>query len=97
LTPHLLSTDIIMYWVYIIKSKKNNSLYIGSTPDLEKRIKEHNDGKSLFTKKYKPWILVYTEGYFLKEDALYREKSLKYFGKVYAQLKRKIRNSLLSA
>lgn len=86
-----------MYWVYIIKSEKNDSLYIGSTSDLEKRIKEHNDGKSVATKRYSPWILVYSEGYFFKEDALYREKSLKYFGKVYAQLKRRIKNSLLSA
>ena len=42
-------------------------------------------------------MLVYVEGYFLKEDALYREKNLKHFGKVYAQLKRRIKNSLDSA
>ena len=86
-----------MYWVYILKSKKNNSLYIGSTSNLERRLKEHNEGKSLSTKKYMPWILVYTEGYFLEEDALHREHNLKYFGKVYAQLKRRIKNSIRSA
>jgi len=44
-----------------------------------------------------PWKFVYVEGYFLKEDALYREHNLKHFGKVYAQLKRKIKNSLSAA
>ena len=93
MTPHLLSTSF-MYWTYIIKSKQNSSLYVGSTSNLERRIKEHNEGKSRSTKKYIPWTLVYTEGYFSKEDALHREKNLKYFGKVYAQLKRRIKNSL---
>jgi len=86
-----------MYWVYIIKSKQNNSLYIGTTPNLEERIKEHNKGKSQSTKRYIPWVLIYTEGYFSKEDALLREKNLKYFGKVYAQLKRRIKKSLQGA
>jgi len=86
-----------MYWVYIIKSKKNGSLYIGSTSNLGKRIKEHNEGKSRSTKRYIPWVPVYIEGYFSKEEALLREKNLKYFGKVYSQLKRRIRNSLQNA
>lgn len=83
-----------MYWVYILKSKKNNSLYIGYTPNLQKRIKDHNEGKSFSTKKHLPWVLVYTEGYFFKEDAKNREFNLKYFGKAYGQLKRRLKNSL---
>ena len=86
-----------MYWVYIIKSKKNGSLYIGSTSNLGKRIREHNEGKSRSTKRYIPWVPIYVEGYFLEEEALLREKNLKYFGKVYSQLKRRIRKSLQSA
>ena len=87
----------MLHWVYILKSEKNSSLYIGNTSDLEIRLKRHNEGRVVSTKRYKPWILVYVEGYFLKEDALYREKNLKHFGKVYAQLKRRIKNSLDSA
>lgn len=83
-----------MYYVYIIKSRKNSQLYIGSTNNIEKRFKEHNGGKVASTKRYRPWILVYLEGYFSEADARHREKSLKYFGKVYAQLKRRIKNSL---
>ncbi|MDD5290771.1 MAG: GIY-YIG nuclease family protein [Patescibacteria group bacterium] len=86
-----------MYWVYIIKSKKNNSLYIGSTANLGQRLKDHNEGKSRSTKRYIPWVPVYVEGYFSKGDALLREKNLKYFGKAYSQLKRKIGKSLQSA
>ena len=83
-----------MHWVYIIKSDKNDELYIGSTNNLVKRLEDHNSGKSKATLRYKPWFYVYIEGYFFKEDALSREKNLKYFGKAYSQLKRRIKNSL---
>ena len=83
-----------MYWVYILKSKQNNSLYVGSTPDLKRRIKEHNEGENKSTKSYVPWTIVYAEGYFSKEDALTREHNLKYFGRAYAQLKNRIKNRL---
>ncbi len=43
-----------MYWVYILKNKNNNNLYIGSTSDLKKRIEEHNNGKNRSTKPYLP-------------------------------------------
>lgn len=62
-----------------------------------KRLAEHNTGKSRATTRYKPWFFVYIEGYFSKDDALHRERNLKYFGKVYAQLKRRIKNSLQGA
>ncbi|MEK7664116.1 MAG: GIY-YIG nuclease family protein [Patescibacteria group bacterium] len=85
-----------MYWIYILKNKKNDKLYIGSTPNLKKRIKEHNDAKSKSTKADLPWIIVYTEGYLSKQDALKREHNLKYFGKAYAKLKDRIKDSLRS-
>ena len=84
----------IMHWLYIIKSEKNGELYIGSTNDLDRRLNEHNNGKSPSTSRYKPWFYVYVEGYFLEQDALKREQNLKYYGKVYSQLKRRIKNSL---
>jgi putative endonuclease len=85
-----------MFWVYIAKNKQNN-LYIGSTSDLKRRIKEHNEGKNKSTKPYLPWVVIYLEGYFSKEDALRREHNLKYFGKAYSQLKGRIKNSLRGA
>jgi len=83
-----------MYFVYIIKSKKNDSLYIGITNEVPRRLREHNEGKTFSTKRYLPWYLVYVEGYYNKENAEDREKKLKQFGKVYSQLKRRISRSL---
>jgi predicted GIY-YIG superfamily endonuclease len=48
------------------------------------------------TKRYLPWKVVYLEGYAHEDDAKEREKQLKYFGKVYKQLKRRIKPSLQS-
>ena len=83
-----------MYFLYIIKSLKNKSLYIGYTENLNKRLKEHNNNLSFTTKKHSPWELVYYEGYKNQKDALDREKKIKQFGRVYSQLKRRINNSL---
>lgn len=88
---------INMYYVYIIKSKANGELYIGSTNNVKKRLDEHDLGKERATKKYKPWKIAYLEGYFSENDARSREHNLKYFGKVYSQLKRRIKNSLQEA
>ena len=47
------------FFVYILQSQINHSFYKGSTEDLTKRLCEHNEGKSTFTKKYVPWNLVW--------------------------------------
>ncbi len=83
-----------MYYVYLLKSKKNGSLYIGYTKNIKKRLKEHNSGVVGYTSKHKPWKLIYYESFLSLEDAKKREKSLKYFGKAYSQLKNRIKNSL---
>ncbi len=44
-----------MWFVYILKSKSSEFIYIGSTNDLERRLKEHNDLKSQSTKSYAPF------------------------------------------
>lgn len=47
-----------MKYVYILQSIKNpDRFYTGATYNLKRRFKEHNDGKSLHTKKFKPWII----------------------------------------
>ncbi len=83
-----------MYYVYIIKSKKDNSLYIGYSDNLKRRINEHNNKLSVSTKNKIPWELIYYEAYKSKSDAKYREYNLKRFAKGYAQLKKRIENSL---
>ncbi len=86
-----------MFYVYILKSLKDDKLYIGHTSDLKKRIKEHNKGKNFSTACRKPFSLVYYEAYKSQEDALTREKQLKKFKSSYGQLKKRIENSLLES
>jgi putative endonuclease len=66
-----------MYSVYVLHSKKDGKLYIGSTPDLRKRFHKHITGYVLSTKNRLPVELIYYESYFLETDALRREKFLK--------------------
>lgn len=66
------------YFVYILASKKNGTLYIGITSHLQKRIWEHkNSLVDSFTKKYKVCNLVYFEIYDNPNSAIEREKYLK--------------------
>jgi len=52
------------YYVYILASKKNGTLYIGFTDDLERRVGEHKEKSvSGFTKKYGVDKLMYFEKY----------------------------------
>ena len=81
-------------YVYILQSQKDGSLYIGSTTDLKRRLKEHNTGKVKSTKNKISWKLVYYEAYLTEEIARKREKSLKSHGSLRRQLKDRIRPSL---
>jgi putative endonuclease len=66
-----------MYFVYVLESQKNLDFYKGFTRDINKRIKEHNDGLTYATKRDRPWKLVYCEIFLNKRDAIEREKYLK--------------------
>jgi len=66
-----------MYYVYILKSKKDNNLYTGFSNDLKERIKWHLEGKSQATKWRLPMELIYYEAYKEKKDATRREIFLK--------------------
>jgi len=66
-----------MYYVYILKSSKDNSLYIGYTNNLKKRFLEHNQGLSLATKHKRPYILIFYEAFLNRLDAKNRENYLK--------------------
>ena len=66
-----------MYFVYILKSKKADVHYVGMAKDVQRRLSEHNAGKSTYTKAYMPFELVYCEGPFETKMARKREKYLK--------------------
>ena len=66
------------FYVYILASQKNGTIYIGFTNDLKRRILDHKE-KAVkgFTEKYNVTILVYFEEFENSEDAILREKQLK--------------------
>ena len=66
-----------MYYVYILKSEKDNGLYIGYSNNLKRRFVEHNKGMSLSTKNRVPFKLIYYEAFSNSTDARNREKYLK--------------------
>ncbi|MEK6790746.1 MAG: GIY-YIG nuclease family protein [Deltaproteobacteria bacterium] len=66
------------YYVYILTSKRNGTLYVGVTNDLLKRVYEHkNNQVQGFTSRYDVHDLVYFEQYNDVELAIGREKQLK--------------------
>jgi putative endonuclease len=83
-----------MYYLYVLKSKKDTQLYTGSTNDLRRRFKEHNEGKIFSTKTRRPFELVYYEAYKSEKDARNRESNLKLRSRAFAQLKKRISNCL---
>jgi putative endonuclease len=83
-----------MFYVYILQSKKDHKLYVGSTNDLERRFHEHNSGKVFSTKLRTPFELIYYEAYKSEKDCRTREKNLKLRANALSQLKRRIQYSL---
>lgn len=66
------------YYVYIVASKKNGTLYIGMTNNLKSRTIQHKEGLIPgFTQRYKVNMLVYFEEYSDVRDAITRETQMK--------------------
>ena len=66
------------YYTYILANKKDTTLYIGVTNDLQRRVAEHRSGMIPgFTQKYNCHKLVYFEEYSDVDLAIAREKQLK--------------------
>ena len=66
------------YVVYVLYSKKFNIHYTGYTSDLLSRFKSHNEfGTKGFTKKYRPWKVIYVAFFISKLEAIKHERFLK--------------------
>ena len=82
-----------MYYIYILRSKKDGNFYTGYTKDLKNRITTHQAGKVFSTKNRLPMKLVYYEACLNQQDAAHREKYLKTaWGKRY--IKTRLKNYL---
>ena len=82
-----------MYYVYVLKSKKDGNNYTGYTKDLKLRLESHSKGKVPCTKERRPLELIYYEACLNQQDATHREKYLKtYYGKMF--LKKRLKSYL---
>ncbi|HEX2396213.1 MAG TPA: GIY-YIG nuclease family protein [Bacteroidales bacterium] len=68
-----------MYFVYILKSLKDQKYYIGSSSDVSARLNYHNSGKQRSTKRRIPFILIHQEDFPTKALAEARERQIKSF------------------
>jgi putative endonuclease len=64
--------------VYILYSHKCDRYYVGHTDDLDRRIAEHNSGiGGKYSSQCRPFIVVYTESFATRSEAMKREKEIK--------------------
>ena len=66
-----------MYYVYILKSQKDDNFYIGSTNNITDRLVRHNNKRVAATKSRTPFELVYIETFSTRKEAINRETQLK--------------------
>ena len=66
-----------MFYVYILRSLVKGRFYIGMTNNSERRVEEHNGGRSKYTSFTKPFALVWKEEHSTRKEALQRERFLK--------------------
>ncbi|MEK7127764.1 MAG: GIY-YIG nuclease family protein, partial [Patescibacteria group bacterium] len=66
-----------MFFAYVLRSIKNGRFYYGSSNNLERRLKEHNSGKTYSLKYVRPLELVYSEEFSTLKEARAREKFFK--------------------
>jgi putative endonuclease len=69
------------YWVYILRSQSTERYYCGSTEDVERRLRQHNDpdyGGTKTTKRFAgPWRLVWKQEHPSRSEAMLAEKQIK--------------------
>ena len=71
----------MFHYVYIIYSETFDKYYNGYSILPEKRLQQHNNGESRYTRHFIPWKLIYVERFLEKTEALKREKVLKKYSK----------------
>jgi putative endonuclease len=66
-----------IFYIYALLSQIDKRIYVGFTKNLQNSINEHNAGKTKSTKGYRPWVLIYYEPAYSRDQARKREKYLK--------------------
>jgi putative endonuclease len=65
------------YAMYILQSVKSGRYYIGHTDEVPRRLIEHNSGMTKYTRRGRPWKLMYVESYATRSAAMKRELEIK--------------------
>jgi len=65
------------FYVYVLRSIEFERNYVGFTTNVDRRLKDHNSGRTKSTRPYKPWKVILFERFSSKMEALSREKFLK--------------------
>jgi putative endonuclease len=81
-----------MYYVYLLKSLKDNNYYIGQTNDVPKRLARHNSGQVISTKARRPLKLIGYRSFDSRNEARWTEYKLKN----HSDRKKKFINELLA-
>ena len=68
---------MLPYCIYVLLSRKDRILYHGFTTNLEGRLKDHAAGRTRSTRSRRPLILIHSEYYIVKTDAVRRERYFK--------------------
>ncbi len=72
------------FFVYILASRRNGTLYIGQTDDLAERTRQHKSGeRSGFAKRYGATMLVWFEVHETREAAVTRERQMKKWNRAW--------------
>jgi len=66
-----------MFCCYVLRSQKTGRRYVGSCENLADRIRRHNAGESKATKHGVPWVLVHSESFATRAEAVRREQYYK--------------------
>ena len=65
------------FFVYVLRSARTGQFYVGSTKELDARLRQHNHGRTGWTSKFRPWELLYAERFDTRAEAMKRERVLK--------------------
>jgi len=66
-----------MYYVYVLKSVNFKRFYVGLTTDIDRRLTQHNSGRTKSIKAYTPFLVIYFETFKDRQEARNREKYFK--------------------
>ncbi|MGH9774183.1 MAG: GIY-YIG nuclease family protein [Candidatus Acidiferrales bacterium] len=80
------------FFTYILRSKSTGRFYVGHTENLQKRVFEHNNDRTVSIKNRGPWELAYSEEFTTRLDAIQRERQIKNM-KSHAWIERLVRAS----